>query len=237
MKILAIVAAAIFALTGVAGAAQVDITNIGGTWANTSGGAVNALNGDGTSVMSWGASANSSGAVSSYVFTPEATPLLDVSSPFVLGQFTHNNFAIFGPSITSADLGVAVSGAVDGDAFSLSSLFSFSHNETPNSGTCDPAGSPACPDVVTLLGVSSVGDTVTVNGVEVALNIAGFSLNADGSNPFSSFITNEGQANSAYLVGEFVEVPQIPLPAGMVLMLSGLGIMGGFSAFQKRRKA
>jgi hypothetical protein len=103
----------------------------------------NSLGTDGTSIATWGPSI---GDQSGYDFTTETLPAFNVESnglPFLLGNFTHNNFPIpRGTSITSIDLDLDVQSF---GAFNVTGIFNFGHEETTN--TNDPDASR---DIVTI---------------------------------------------------------------------------------------
>ena len=132
MRNLSLSAIAALALTMTpALAATVVVDSITGTWDNVTGATVS---GAGTDTISWGTSTGEG--QSSYVFDATAVPITDPSSPFQVGTLTHNNFPIFPPSITGAELTVSVTGSVDGSTFSIGGTYAFAHNETTNSTPC-----------------------------------------------------------------------------------------------------
>ena len=226
-RFLVIAASAALAMVGSSAiAASITVTDITGTWGNATGAAVT---GDGTDTISWGSPATSDGA-SSYNFEAANVPIVDPGSPFVIGDFTHNNFPVFPPSITGADLTVTVEGDIDGQAFSLGGVFQFSHFETPNGANpCAAGGTNPCPDLVTYLGATGLfGDTIVVDDTEFVLSLTGF---ADGL----TFLTAEGESNSAQLFAEFTADPflaPIPLPAAGWMLLLGVG---GLAAARRKR--
>jgi hypothetical protein len=231
-KILTLVSALLTMTAGAALATTVNVSSITGTWGNVTGAAATGV---GTSTISWGTPAVSGGQQSSYVFDAAITPINDASSPFFIGNFTHNNYPIFAPSITGADLTVTVLGTVDDVAFSLGGVYRFTHLETPNNANpCAAGGSAPCPDLVTFQGaVGTFGDVIEVNDVLVVLGLTGF---VDGF----SFLTNENASNTAGLYAEFTAEPltaPVPLPAGMWLMGTGLAAFGVWSRKSKRKAA
>ena len=105
---------------------------------------------------------------SSYDFDAAATPIDDAASPFYVGDFTHNNNPIYPPSLTSADLMVTITGDIDGTAFSLTSTFTFAHNETTNDRR--PATRPVQQFVPTS-SRSSTARTCRKSSLSMGLNI------------------------------------------------------------------
>lgn len=207
-------------------AATVNISSVIGTWSDVDPNNTVGLSGVGTSAIHWGTPATNAGQ-SGYSFTGLA-PQANVSSPFDVGVFTHNNFPISASptpsSISGATLNVSLAGDVDGTAFNLASTFRFGHDETPNTG------GGCCDDIVTLLNASYGADTINIGGTEFVFNIDGFLH--DGS-ILSMFATQEGSANSATLVGSFIERPApIPLPAAGWMLIAGLG---GLAAMRRQK--
>jgi hypothetical protein len=208
-----------------ASANTVNINTVTGIWSDVDPDNVVGITGVGSSVISWG---TGSPLQSGYTFVGNA-PQPNVSSPFTVGTFTHNNFPISAtptpPSITGATLDVTVMGDVDGTMFTLVSQFIFDHDETSN--TCTPQ--PSCAnDIVTLVSGSFGSDTVNIGGLEYVFNISGFTSGI-------SFSTVEGQANTTDLIGEFIVNPVnvIPLPAAAWMLLAGIG---GLAAVGRRKK-
>lgn len=158
---------------------------------------------------------------------------MNVSNPFDLGTFTHNNFTISGTFLQSVDLDITVSGDIDGTAFSIVRTFAFTHTETPNVSSQCPSNPNPCPDIVDFNNDYSASEVVDVNGDLYTIILNGF--NQNGST-VTSFLTEEGQTNSAVLSASWEVVPApapVPLPAAGVLLL---GAMGGLGALRARRK-
>lgn len=225
-KLMATACAALIASATLASAATVEISSITGSWQNTVTAGGGTANGEGTSSITFGSGTSTP---SGYDFAATATPFT-AGNPFDLGVFTHNNFVIFGGALQSADLLVNVMGTIDGTAFSLAPIFSFIHDETPNSTPCDPVGSTICPDVVSIANAQDLSEVVTVGGEDFTVTIEGFSH--DGS-IVSAFTTEEGTANSATLVASITAPAPVPLPAAGWALLMGVGALG---AMRKRQK-
>ncbi|MEM7076691.1 MAG: THxN family PEP-CTERM protein [Pseudomonadota bacterium] len=214
-------------------AAVVTLDSVVGVWQNTllSNGA--AANNEGTSEITWGSDLGDG--LSGYEFNAVTGLPSVVGSPFDLGEFVHNNFPIGAPSLESADLSVSITGNIDGLAFALNPVFSFTHFETTNfpSGSCAAGGVEPCPDLVTLVNSQDLTEVVNTPDGPLTLTILGFDT---GSGPFSSFLTLEDESNFATLRAEFLApIPGttvVPLPAAGWMLLAGVG---GLAAFGRRR--
>jgi hypothetical protein len=221
-------------------AATLTINSVTGVWQNSVDAEGNPVSGEGTNAINWGVSAGQG--QSGYVFEGAAPPALTATDEvdFTLGEFTHNNFPVFPPSLSSVDLLVTLNVEGFGD---ITSLYEFTHTETPNrSDPCDFAGANGqgvnangCADQVEATLNLASSDTFTIDDVEFVFNVTGFQV---GSTLFDSFLTVEGQSNNAQLVGSFVAADSlapapVPLPASGLLLLGGLGLAG----FAGRRKA
>jgi len=168
-------------------------------------------NGSPTSIIRWG---DVSGTPQSgYDFTAAIPPPFTLPGPipfFSLGSFTHRNFEVDDPSLTSVQLDVVLMLAVDGvPTGPLTFTFTFNHVETPNNQVPCPFPTPVgegCTDRVQIVS-SPTPTTFTVDGVEYTLAMSFL----NNGNPVSEFITREGgTVNSSGLVGEFVLPPGTP---------------------------
>ena len=248
LRLLPIAAAAALALPASAG--EVTLSNIKGDWSNALP-AANAtyFNGNtATPQVRWGIGANQSG----YNFSAVAGPLeytLPPNTPtFALGTFQHLNFPIqAGSSITSVKLQVTTNVNIDGnDLGDKNFFFDFTHNETDNGADpCangGPNGNPpnqhGCADSVKVA-YNTQSDVFEVDGEEYTLNVFGFSLSPDGSNPFTEWWTAETLLNSAYLVANITLKDQVgppsEIPEPSTFALAGLAVLGLAAA--RRRKA
>jgi uncharacterized repeat protein (TIGR01451 family) len=230
--------------TGSASAAEITFVSVVGYWHdpvdNVPGsqpGDPVITNGDPVSSISWG---TTSGSQSGYDFTANLPPPFTLPGPipyFSLGTFTHRNFEVGDPSLTSVQLDVQLVLAVDGvPTGPLTFTFTFNHEETPND--LDPCPYPTppgegCTDRVTIV-ASAEPTTFNVDGVDYTLAMSFL----DNGNPVDEFITREGgTVNSSGLVGDFT------LPPGLTVAKTGPATMriaewGDFSiAAQNASKA
>src|SRR5262245_6326687 len=142
-------------------AAQISFVSVVGNWhdptMNTSGNPPASIsNGDPTSSINWGSVA-AGAPQSGYDFTktvPGTQTLPPAPTPlFPLGTFTHRNFPVNDPSLTSVKLDVVLMLNVDGVLTGpLTFTFTFNHVETPNNQNPCPYPTPAgegCTDRVT----------------------------------------------------------------------------------------
>jgi len=188
-----------------AGAGPIDLTNISGTWQNSSGGTNVA--GEGTPSITWGDGAAPD---SGYLFAPALDILAAlVDTPLLLGEFTHFNEVIPVPNLTGVDLNFGFD--TNGVPGSLGAIFPFAHNETPN----NTGMSPADDDIVTIT-TPIVNIPITVGTDLYFFNLLGFSV--DGGTTFQSvFSSPEGGHNSALLYGQLTTEP-VPEPASLLLL-------------------
>lgn len=216
----------------VAQAATVNISSIGVQWTNLNPGSGIYTSGDGKTI-SWGGN----GTYSSYTFSPTATPFA-AANPFALGNFTHNNYSISTSfaTLSNADLKLTITGNVDGQAFSITPTYTFTHDETSNTASNCPGQPVPCNDYVSFTNLFNPGASVDVNGTLYTIALSGF---MQGGSLVNQFVTTENQSNVATLYASWTETPppsEVPLPAGVVLLLSAVGGLGGVGALRARRK-
>ncbi|HET8696580.1 MAG TPA: THxN family PEP-CTERM protein, partial [Gammaproteobacteria bacterium] len=215
---------AALAPAGIASAAEITYVSISGTWHdamdNMPGvqpGDPVITNGTPTSSISWGTTA---GSQSGYDFTAVLPAPITFPGPgpgFSLGSFTHRNFEVADPSLTSVQLDVTLVLDVDGvQTPPLVFTFTFNHEETPNNASPCPYPTPpmeGCTDRVTIV-ASPQPTTFSVGGVDYTLAM---SFNVNGS-PTSEYITREGGTlNTSGLTGSFI-LPPIPPGAPALTM-------------------
>ena len=203
-------------LTESASAAQISFVSVAGNWhdpvdnvpGNQPGQPV-ITNGVPTSSINWGVA---NGPQSGYDFSrtiPGTQTLPPAPTPFFpLGTFTHRNFPVSDPSLTSVQLDVVLTLNVDGvQTGPLNFTFTFNHVETPNSTRPCPYPTPngeGCTDRVTFVSAPSP-TTFRVAGVDYTLSM---SFVDSSGNPVAEFITRESRVNTANLVGQFTVAPQ-----------------------------
>ncbi|MEQ9356384.1 THxN family PEP-CTERM protein [Coleofasciculus chthonoplastes] len=226
MKAIAITAILGLGLALSARGANAAFLNTSGTWTNTQ--PVGSINGENTNTISWG-----TGGTSSYVFdgVSETVDINDlINAPFLLGQFTHNNFPIFDPVLQSATLNVDLSL----DSFSQTFLFDFTHLETPNNASpCEAGGVQPCPDLVSFPNEDS-SQFITLDGVDYKLTLIGFSQNGLG-NAVDEFLTIENQSNTANLFAQLTEVETENVPEPLTILGSATAL--GIGALLKRESS
>ena len=216
---LSVLVAALVALvlTESASAAQITYQSVTGIWHdpmdNVPGsqpGDPVITNGNPTSIVRWG---TTNGSQSGYDYTATVPPPFTLPGPipfFSLGTFTHRNFEVSDPSLTSVQLDVVLVLAVDGvPTGPLTFTFTFNHEETPNNANPCPYPTPpgeGCTDRVTIV-ASPQPTTFNVGGVDYTLAM-NFLVNGQ---PVNEYITREGgTTNSSGLVGEFILPPGTP---------------------------
>jgi hypothetical protein len=205
------------ALAGNVSAAQISFLSVSANWHDptdnvpgTQAGDPVITNGVPTSSIYWGVGDPQSG----YDFVrniPGPQTLPPAPTPFFpLGTFTHRNFPINDPSLTSVKLDVVlllnVNGVVTGP---LTFTFMFTHVETPNDQSPCPYPTPpgeGCTDRVTFAS-SPAPTTFNVGGTDYTLAM---SFVDDAGNPVAQFLTRENMVNTANLVGQFTLPPPPP---------------------------
>ena len=192
--------------------------------------------------VSWGVPPGVGNPQSSYVFSAINQPSLpNIGGPipvnppavtpyFVLGSFTHNNFVVDNPYLTSVKLDVILSFDVDGvNTGPHTFTFLFNHTETPN---VIEKAIPVCPFLTTV--GEECTDRVVLNGTapqNIVIGGVTFTLDLSlqvGGSPVSQFITREGFANTADVVARFssASTPGIPEPATVAMLGSALLLIG-----------
>ncbi|MGE0744886.1 MAG: THxN family PEP-CTERM protein [Rhodospirillales bacterium] len=212
-----------------------------GVWTAVEPSGLTSLSGLGTNEITFGDPAGSQ--PSAYRFEGTTVgPLTQaelLGGTFPIGDFIHENFPIFPPSITSATLQVSLNIDDLGNGETTQDFtFQFMHNETPNfpgGDTCPDTGVPTadvpagCPDVVSLDNMFSQ-QSVVIDGVERFLQIVGF-IDENGM-LVDEFVTRENQENVATLLVQFAE--PVSEPAPLAFLGAGLVLLGWQHA--RRRK-
>jgi uncharacterized repeat protein (TIGR01451 family) len=215
--------------------AQINFVSISGNWHdavdNMPGSQLGdpvITNGNPTSSISWGQTMGTP--QSGYDFTAVLPPSTTFPGPsFSFGTFTHRNFEVNSPSLTSVQLDIVLVLSVNGvQTAPLTFTYTFNHEETPNNVNPCPYPTPpgeGCTDRVTIVS-SAQPTTFNIGGVDYTFAL---NFNVNGS-PVTEFITREGGTiNSSGLDGNFV-LPPAPLtvvktgPATM-----NLGQLGDFA--------
>ncbi|MCW6037102.1 THxN family PEP-CTERM protein [Spirulina subsalsa FACHB-351] len=198
-------------------AASFTIDNITGTWFNLQGTSV--FNGVGTDQVRWGDPATLSGQSGLNFQTTSSLGLISSGSNFVLGELTHLNFPVWGGTAASG-VDLLLSMAIDGVDYDFN--YTFTIDETPNvAGLCPDfqISTTPCDDKIDFTSPFST-TTFVKNGFQYTLELLGFSRTIDGFAPVSSFITEEYQASSAFLVARVTKDPNsIPEPNSLLGML------------------
>lgn len=244
MKSISLALAALLMGAAPVSAASVTVLNAFGTWKNAVGGARLVYEnlgpeGDGTvrrSSLFWGVPTGP-GPRSSYNFYGSLSAgSYEIGERFILGYFIHNNQEIALPGgLEEAGLEITYDiviqddqgGFAGSEGGNLSASFRFRHNETPNhprGGEC-PLGDPApCDDIVEIFNNLDQAETFIFNDVAYTVRIYG----VEDDQEITRFQTFENGFSYVELYGVVTSLPvsEIPLPPGMILMLSALGLLG-----------
>jgi hypothetical protein len=161
-----------------------------------------------------------------YTFSLEETPNQGGTDGFT-NDFLQALLGAF-PEIDLPSVDLGIGGiTIPGFNFNLGSLF------PPSSGVTCPSfqvSSTPCDDRVTLVS-GLTPQTFSINNVLYNLETFGFAVNADGSNPSASLITEEGAATNGFLFARITaqdvspEEPPVSVPEpGALIGFSMLGI-------------
>ncbi len=207
---------------GAASAAEITYTAVGGIWHDP----VDNLpgsqpadpvitNGVPTSIIRWG---DTTGSQSGYDFTGMLPPPFELPGPipfFSLGSFTHRNFAVDDPSLTSVQLDVVLAINVDGAPRApLTFTFTFNHQETPNNQTPCPVSDPAWGRVYGPRDDRRVADADDVQRRRRGLHVVD-ELSQRRQSGLRVHHERRRHTNSTGLVGEFTPPP---IPPGTPLL-------------------
>jgi len=205
-------------LAGSASAATITYVSVVGNWHDPTDNVPGSqpgdpvvTNGSPTSIVRWGTTTGTP--QSGYDYTVAIPPPVTLPGPvpvFSLGTFTHRNFEVGDPSLTSVQLDVVLVLDVDGvQTGPLTFTYTFNHEETPNNTVPCPYPTPpgeGCTDRVTIV-ASAQPTTFNIGGVDYTLSLTFLDANGD---PVTEFITREGGTiNTSGLGGQFT-LPGVP---------------------------
>lgn len=210
----------------------VNLDSVDGKWENASGG--QNVVGEGTNQIRWGTGHYRSG----YGFTAndELPIVIDNSSSFELGSFTHYNYPIgVGSAIDSVDLDVYASFSTNGGAGAVTGpfTFNFQHDETLNNAPeyhCNTlcvilkffgkdysytTNTGPVDDIVRITFNESLTSEFVLDSRAYSLNLLGFEGNA------TELSTAEHDKTSVNLLAS-LSVREVPEPGTMALLSLGL---------------
>lgn len=233
-----------------AAAGVVTFENTTGQWANWVGGynvtVTPNAGADDDATIRWG-KAVSNNKRSGYNFEALDVSPIDLedgetSGAFSLAKFEHVNYPITKDAIQSVDLLFNTDIWVDG-AFIENRTFTwtFTHEETPNDGSCPYGGTSGnnCNDRVLVAYSGNFGNVFSVGLDTYTLFLAGFEVK-DGNKYYveDEFITKENKINTAKIRGKISMVTSaVPEPATWAMMLGGFFAVGGALRRGNRRAA
>ena len=246
------VLAATILVPSAAGATSIPIASTDGIWTGQSGGdpgpTFRALDNTTTPrTIRWGIEKDGDAVTwpgSGYDYKPATLSAQDVGTPFVLGEFVHQNFEVYpgsAPTEVYLNFQLAIGGPFN---TTITKGLTFTHVETPNG----PAtGSDPCPyggDNNQGVNENGCADSVTLStlidaafsdpqGNTYFFSLLGFSPNGLGNN---QLLTKEAVANGSNLYGVITEAPINPVPEPGSMMLLGTGLLAVATRFRRKRQ-
>jgi len=153
---------------------------------------------------------------SSYVWDSIASGSpVTIDSPFIIGDFTHNNFPIYEPVLESVSLYLGFTVGNDALGYkALSYIIDFEHNETPNiadTTPCDYTSTIPCADSVKISNAPFnaefyLGKDETTQYYFTLLGFSGMGA----SNAYMQYITQENKSNIVPLYAIISTKPVVP---------------------------
>lgn len=209
---------------------SVTVNSSSGTWTLAT--PTKGISGVGTSELSWGKSATPGGPQSAYRYRGAAPPAvtdIPLGTGFQLGAFTYQNEKVFSRALQGAVLSVTTDLTVfDGSGLSrdvtLTSQFTFQHEDTVNRKPCLPGSKSTCDDRVTLLVNPVTSTSFTLGDLEFFVDISSLLVGGEAA---TSWLTRERKSSSATLQGLVSSrpVPSLPEPGTVALVGAGLVVL------------